>query len=121
MDRDTHPESHYDTTKASREMRTDDIRTDDIRTDDKHADEDLRTLAIARLRSKRDFGVHVMVYLAVNGCLVAVWALTGMPFFWPIFPIVFWGIGLAAHAWDVFGPKDFSEKRIQREIDRMRE
>jgi hypothetical protein len=84
-------------------------------------DEDLRLLAITRLRSKRDLAVHVVGYLAVNGFLVLVWAMTGMPFFWPIFPIVFWGIGLGAHTWDVFGPQDFSEKRIQREIDRMRD
>ncbi len=83
-------------------------------------DEELRLLAITQLRNKRDFAVHVVGYLAVNGFLVLVWVMTGMPFFWPIFPIVFWGVGLGAHAWHVFGHHDFSEERIQREIDRMR-
>lgn len=41
---------------------------------------------------------HLTVYLAVNGMLIAIWALTGMGYFWPIWPMMGWGIGLASHA-----------------------
>lgn len=48
------------------------------------------------------FRIHLAVYVAVQALLVATWALTsdwggGMPFPWVIFPILGWGIGLAAH------------------------
>ncbi len=40
--------------------------------------------------------------------------------FWPIFPILGWGIGVAANAWDVYGNKPPSEDEIQREVERLR-
>ena len=80
----------------------------------------LREQAVARLKKKRDFGMHVIVYVMVNTLLVAIWAITGTDFFWPIFPILGWGIGLAANAYDVYGRKPISESEIQQEITRLR-
>jgi hypothetical protein len=51
---------------------------------------------------------------------VLIWWLTGAAFFWPVFPIVGWGIGLAVHAWDAYGPDTVTEDRVRREMDRMR-
>ncbi len=39
---------------------------------------------------------HQRAYIAVNLMLVAIWALTGAGYFWPIWPILGWGIGLIA-------------------------
>ena len=39
---------------------------------------------------------HLRAYIAVNLMLVAIWALTGAGYFWPIWPILGWGIGLVA-------------------------
>jgi len=83
-------------------------------------DDALREAAVTRLRKKRDFGMHVLVYLLVNGFLVVIWAVTGADFFWPIFPIAGWAIGLAANAWDVYGRRPISESEIQREMERLR-
>ena len=49
-----------------------------------------------------------------------IWLVTGSDFFWPIFPIVGWGIGVAANAWDVYGRKPISEGEIQQEMSRLR-
>ncbi len=57
--------------------------------------------------------------MLVNGFLVIIWAITGASFFWPVFPIAGWGIGLAFHAWDVYRRQEFSEEQIQREIRRL--
>ena len=81
----------------------------------------LREQAVARLRKKRDFGMHVIVYVMVNALLVAIWAITGADFFWPVFPILGWGIGLAANAYDVYGRKPISEAQIQQEMQRLRD
>jgi hypothetical protein len=82
----------------------------------------LRERAISALKKRRDFRGHLLVYLLVNSALVTVWAMTGhRAFFWPVFVIVFWGIGLAMNAWDVYSPSDFSEDSIQRQIRRIEE
>ena len=79
--------------------------------------EDLREQALTRLKSRRDLGVHAMVYVLVNGFLVVVWALaTPDAMFWPVFPMAAWGIGLVMNAWDVYRGDRFSEADIQREM-----
>jgi hypothetical protein len=81
---------------------------------------ELRERAIANLKKKRDFRSHVFAYLLVNAGLVVIWAVTGAGFFWPIFPILGWGIGVAFNAWDVYGRREFSEDQIRQEADRLR-
>ena len=41
---------------------------------------------------------HVRTYLMVMALLVAIWALTGMGYFWPVWPALGWGIALLPHA-----------------------
>ena len=80
----------------------------------------LREQAITQLKKKRDFTTHLVIYVLVNSMLVGIWAVTGGDFFWPIFPILGWGIGLGANAWDVYGRKPISEGEIEQEISRLR-
>ena len=82
-------------------------------------DEELRAQALAALKKKREFRAHVLAYVLVNSMLIVIWAMTGAGFFWPIFPLMGWGVGVFFNAWDVYsrGP---SEERIRREIQRMR-
>ena len=40
-------------------------------------------------------------------------------FFWPVFPIVGWGIGVVANAFDVYVAENITEDRIQREIEHL--
>jgi 2TM domain len=81
---------------------------------------ELRRRAEAEVEKKHDFGVHAVLYVVVNILLVAIWALTGGGEFWPIWAIGGWGIGLAAHAWSVYGRGPTSEDKIAREMDRLR-
>jgi hypothetical protein len=39
---------------------------------------------------------HVRAYVGVSVMLVVIWALTGADYFWPIWPILGWGIGVVA-------------------------
>jgi hypothetical protein len=78
---------------------------------------DMRDRAIKRLKKRRDFHGHVLIYTLVNAFLVVIWAVTSPDgFFWPIFPIVGWGIGVIMNAWDVYFAEDFDEEDIEREI-----
>jgi hypothetical protein len=83
-------------------------------------EQELRKLAVSRLRKKRDFRTHIAIYVIVNAMLVGIWAVTGAGFFWPIFPILGWGIGVGANAWDVYGRKPITEDEVQRETERLR-
>jgi hypothetical protein len=78
----------------------------------------LRERATKRLEKRRDFRVHVRVYVAVNTMLVVIWAVTG-GFFWPIFPMLGWGIGVAANAWDAYGRKPIGEDEVRREMEQI--
>lgn len=79
-----------------------------------------REQAIKRLKKRRDFYGHVLVYVLVNGFLTAIWAVTNAGgFFWPIFPMLGWGIAVVLNAWDVYRVDAFSEVQIQREIQRL--
>jgi len=81
---------------------------------------ELRERAIRRLKKKRDFHAHLLVYFLVNSSLVLIWAFTGHGFFWPVFPMVAWGIGVVMNAWEVYSSEDFSEDAIAHEVDQLR-
>jgi hypothetical protein len=84
-------------------------------------EESRREAAVERLKEKRDFWTHLMVYLLVNGLLIIVWATTnGGTYFWPMWPLAGWGIGLIIHAWETYRPR-ISETAIQREMDKGRD
>jgi hypothetical protein len=83
---------------------------------------DLREQARKRLEQKRDFKTHVFIYVLVNAALIGIWAIaTPDAIFWPIFPILGWGIGVVANAWDVFVRKPITDTEIEREAQRLRE
>ena len=80
----------------------------------------LRERAVTRLKKRRDFYGHILVYLLVNAFLVVIWAVTSPGgFFWPVFPLVGWGIGVVMNAWDVYVAEEVTEDRIQREMEHL--
>jgi 2TM domain len=84
-------------------------------------DSALRDRAIKRLKKRRDFQGHLIVYALVNAFVVLIWAITdGHGFFWPIFPMAGWGIGLVLNAWDVNRDDEPDEQRIEHEMERIR-
>jgi hypothetical protein len=55
-----------------------------------------RGQVIRRLRRRRDFVGMLVAYVVVNLFLVGVWVFTSHDGdFWPIWPILGWGVGLA--------------------------
>jgi Domain of unknown function (DUF1707)/2TM domain len=53
--------------------------------------------AVPSRAKARAHSAHVRVYLLVSLGLVAIWALSGAGYFWPVWPIMGWGIGVASH------------------------
>jgi 2TM domain-containing protein len=78
-----------------------------------------RDRAVQRLKKRRDFRAHLLVYVLVNGFVVLIWTITGTAgFFWPVFLIAAWGIGLVLNAWDVYWRREITEQDIQHEMER---
>ena len=81
---------------------------------------DLRETAIAQLRKKRDLQAHLLAYVLVNLLLNGIWLITNPGgFYWPMFPLLGWGIGVAFHVWDVYAPETPPEDRVRREMERL--
>jgi hypothetical protein len=82
----------------------------------------LRERAIRRLKKRRDFSGHLLVYFLVNAFLVVIWAMADVHgFFWPVFPIVGWGIGVVMNAWEVYRNDEFDEEQIRLEMERLQD
>ena len=89
-------------------------------TDDADREQVLHDKAIRQLKKQRDFRSHLLVYILINTFFVAIWLLTDPNgFFWPMFPIAGWGIGVIMNAWDVYGRQEITEEDIHREMDRL--
>ena len=81
-----------------------------------------RDKAVRQLKKRRDFYGHLIIYTLVNAFLVVIWAISDPHgFFWPVFPIGIWGIGVVMNAWDVFWRPAITEEDIQHEIKREQE
>jgi hypothetical protein len=82
-------------------------------------EDDLRQRAIKRVKAKRDLKGHLLIYVCVNVLLIGIWYITGAGFFWPLFVLFGWGIGVVMNIWDVYTPET-TEEKIAKEMDRLR-
>ena len=84
------------------------------------AAEHRRDLAVKRLRAKTIFKTHLLLYLAVNTMLTMIWVFSnGGGMFWPIFPIVGWGIALVIHGYVAYQGNIYTEEKIQQEMKKL--
>ena len=83
-------------------------------------EDELREEAIRRIKERREFYGHLVVYLFVNAGLILLWWATGAGYFWPVWVLFPWGIGLAIHAWNALvPPKPLTEDSIRKEMHRL--
>jgi 2TM domain len=85
------------------------------------SEEDLRKEAVASLNRGRAFKQTAFAYVVVNLVLIGIWALSGADYFWPIWVIGGWGIGLAFQAYGAYGQRrGISEDEVAREMQRLK-
>jgi len=85
---------------------------------------ELRQRAEATVQAREAFNIHLLVFVAVNALLWAIWAYSGANVTapWPIFVTLGWGIGLVAHWWTVYGNgEERREAAIQAEMRKLRD
>jgi len=84
-------------------------------------DADLRRMAIHRADMKLGFRSHVMAYAIVNAGLLAINLVTSPDHLWFYWPMIGWGIGLAAHAAAVYADGEhIRERMIEAEYEKLR-
>ncbi|MEB3062458.1 DUF1707 domain-containing protein [[Mycobacterium] zoologicum] len=64
--------------------------------------QDPQRRAARNAAARRAARIHLGVYLAVSALMIGIWlvtaAATGEWYFWPVWPIFGWGIGVVSHA-----------------------
>lgn len=84
--------------------------------------EELRRLARERIEARRGFVPHLIAYVLVNSALIVIWVTVGhVGFFWPVIPVVLWGVGLGMHAWAAFFSRPITSADVEREMQRLRD
>ena len=76
-----------------------------------------------RVEGIRGFYQHLLVYLLVNAFLFVLNMLTSPGDLWFYWPLLFWGIGIVAHAVSVFASgglwgKDWEERKIKQLMEK---
>ncbi len=77
-------------------------------------DEHLRRMAKRRV----EFRDHLLVYIIVNAILIGINMWTVPQFWWFLFPLVFWGIGVAFHWREAYHGDE--EARVEREYRKLK-
>jgi Domain of unknown function (DUF1707)/2TM domain len=67
-----------------------------------------------RDRRREAFLGHLWTYVSVNLLLVAIWALTGGGYFWPIWPMLGWGFAVLSQGLSLTRPRTDRERRRRR-------
>lgn len=80
-----------------------------------------RDRARERVEQLKGFYSHLAIFIVVNVILILINILTSPGSWWFYWVTLFWGIGLAFHAANVFGrrrmfSKEWEEKKIQQYI-----
>lgn len=79
-----------------------------------------------RVEEIKGFYVHLFIYIVINIGLILIDVLTSPYHLWFYWPLLGWGIGIAAHATSVFGikgilGKDWEERKIKEILEREKQ
>ena len=84
-------------------------------------DVELRRLAIRRADMKLAFRSHLFAYVLVNAGLVAINLITSPGYFWAIWAMLGWGLGLLAQGITVYmDGESMRDRLIEQEMEKLR-
>jgi len=73
------------------------------------------------VEEKIGFYIHIVTFIVVNIVLIVINVVTSPEYFWFIWPLLGWGIGLVFHGLNVFvvyKGSSITEKMIKKEMDK---
>ncbi|MFQ5986449.1 MAG: 2TM domain-containing protein [Thermoplasmata archaeon] len=78
-----------------------------------------RRRARALAEERYGFRWHLGWYIAVNAGLIGIWFFTSGPtgFFWPVFPLFFWGIFVVVHYMSAY--RSFGRGWVEKETEKI--
>lgn len=81
-------------------------------------EEAIRQKAASRVRKKLGLYWHAAVFVIANGAMAAI-NLTHSPgYYWFVWPLAGWGVGLVMHAFATFQGTGMTEAMIEAEVKR---
>ena len=84
-------------------------------------DVELRRLAIRRADMKLAFRSHLFAYVLVNAGLVGINLITSPDYYWFVWPMLGWGLGLLAHGVTVYmDGESMRDRLIEQEFEKLR-
>ncbi len=80
--------------------------------------QEIEQQARKRVKELQEFYTHFLSYILVNSLLIVINLLTTPGYFWAMWPILGWGVGLVLHALSIFGlfgigSKAWKERKVQ--------
>ena len=82
------------------------------------SDDTSRQQAIQRLHQRRGFLNYVIGAVVISLFMVVIWALSGQGYFWPIWVMGGFAIGLIFYGVNLVMNKPLTEEQIQREMQK---
>ena len=82
-------------------------------------DRELYQRARERVEEIKGFYVHLATYLLVNAGLLVINLLTSPGYYWFVWPLFGWGIGIVAHAVGTFGGGVFGAAWEERKVNEI--
>lgn len=82
------------------------------------SDDTSRQQAIQRLHQRRGFLNYVIGAVVISLFMVVIWALSGQGYFWPIWVMGGFAIGLIFYGVNLAMNKPLTEEQIQREMQK---
>ena len=79
-----------------------------------------------RVRAKKGFYIHLTTYVIVMSFLFFINLMTSPNFWWFLFPLAGWAMGIAGHYFTVFGllgvgNRDWERKEVAKELERLQQ
>ena len=74
--------------------------------------------AALQMQRWRDFGSQVFAYVIGSIVFIVIWAALGKGFFWPIYPLLVWGLGVSAQHFTMVIRGQITDKDVRRKLSR---
>ena len=85
-------------------------------------DPEMRKRALERIEARQAWRQHFTVYALIMTLLTVIWLVTGGigTYFWPVWPMMGWVVGVAIHGASLVLDKEPTEKEIADEAAKLR-
>jgi hypothetical protein len=68
-----------------------------------------------QLQRWRDFSSHFVAYVVINLAFIGIWAVEG-GFFWPIYPLIGWGLGLSFQHFNMVLRGQITDEQVRQKM-----